>query len=456
MYLIWETIIVCIIWLVSADIQLNVYNNSVLEGEATNIISLNTLSHSIPYKNEPFSAQILGSITWPNSVNKYYIKCEFDKGLLAIVKIDDHLICAPGIYPDKTFEFWNLTWTASAYTTRTSFIRIDMYSNVTNNPSSLAFNIVWSFNNDSSFNTINGTYLTTNISLEQQQRMILQNSLSYNTFSTWFTGNMLTIVRMPDSFGLTFGVCDGNNSTKCVTQQFIEDNNLWVGVHSYDHTYYEYNLTYNGYNIQYQFSSVVQNKTYSNFYAKISLLSTKTPLPYIAFSSRFYWNRYGNINSINNKKGYMNCFMNFKGYGLSQSFDICSNINSTKKDNNNILFRFDTDTGYNAIYFTTDTANIDTDDIDEIITKYKNLEYSTYDKYGIYNDTKRGIQSGLMWNLIYTPEESGPFNPVARAWSDRGTTTDFGMVIFDWDNIFASYQLSLDALNLSITNLIQV
>ncbi len=43
----------------------------------------------------------------------------------AIVKMDDHLICAPNIYPDPIFEYWNLTWTTSAYLTRQSFVRID-------------------------------------------------------------------------------------------------------------------------------------------------------------------------------------------------------------------------------------------------------------------------------------------------------------------------------------------
>ncbi len=34
-------------------------------------------------------------------------------------------------------------------------------------------------------------------------------------------------------------------------------------------------------------------------------------------------------------------------------------------------------------------------------------------------------------NEVYTPEESGPFFPVARAWAHA--SSDFGMVLFDWD-----------------------
>ena len=43
-----------------------------------------------------------------------------------------------------------------------------------------------------------------------------------------------------------------------------------------------------------------------------------------------------------------------------------------------------------------------------------------------------------MWNMHYAPEQSGIFAPVSRSWGRP-------FVIFDWDNIFAAYMLSLDA-----------
>eukprot|EP01084_Bolivina_argentea_P028862 53608_1 len=69
-----------------------------------------------------------------------------------------------------------------------------------------------------------------------------------------------------------------------------------------------------------------------------------------------------------------------------------------------------------------------------------------------------GIQSGLMWNAIYSPEEVGPFYPVSRSFGNTkdSNNVDFGFVLFNWDTIFASYLLSLDSLDLAISNLIQV
>ena len=83
---------------------------------------------------------------------------------------------------------------------------------------------------------------------------------------------------------------------------------------------------------------------------------------------------------------------------------------------NELLFEF-TESQKNTIYFTTDTSIQSVTDIVAMIERNKQNEYSTYDKYGQYAETKRGIQAGLMWNHIYNPEESGPFNPVARTWS---------------------------------------
>eukprot|EP01083_Nonionella_stella_P210138 761057_1 len=442
---------ICIYTVVTlADINLNVYNNTVLYGTPFKVIALDTLSYTFPFDNMPFSAQILGSITWPTDVDKYYIDCVFDTNLRGVVKIDDHLICAPNIYPQTQFEFWNLTWTSTAYQTRKSFIRIDLYSTPPQDSwNDFYFKILWSFNDNSSFELINSAYLSNNISMDQQRRMQLQQKLTHNSFSTWFIANMLSIIRMPDRFGFTFGICDGSNSSDCLLQDIIENDRLWVGAHAYDHSYYEYNITYNQYNIQYQYSSVVENATYSDLYVKIKLLSTTSSAPFIAYSSRLYWGAAGDERDIDTVYGDMHCFMRYNGFGLPQYFDMCSNINYTKTQDDNLLFEFN-----DVIYFTTDSNIAFVSDIDVMIDKYAALEYSRYEPYGNLNDTKKAIQSGLMWNLVYTPEESGPYFPVARAWATA--PNDYDMIIFEWDTIFASYQLSLDAFDLSISNLIQV
>ena len=58
------------------------------------------------------------------------------------------------------------------------------------------------------------------------------------------------------------------------------------------------------------------------------------------------------------------------------------------------------------------------------------------------------------------PAEYGPVLPVSRAWNFVGqpASADWNYVIFDWDNIFASYMTSLDPASKAIaySNFIQV
>lgn len=51
-----------------------------------------------------------------------------------------------------------------------------------------------------------------------------------------------------------------------------------------------------------------------------------------------------------------------------------------------------------------------------------------------------------------------PFLPVSRQWNfvQGGVNLDWAYVIFDWDNIFATYMTSLDAKEIAYSNFIQV
>ena len=64
----------------------------------------------------------------------------------------------------------------------------------------------------------------------------------------------------------------------------------------------------------------------------------------------------------------------------------------------------------------------------------------------------------MMWNWIYEPVEAGPLAPVSRGWdfAKGKVSQEWGYVVFDWDNIFASFLLSLDAKEKAYSNFIQV
>ena len=74
-----------------------------------------------------------------------------------------------------------------------------------------------------------------------------------------------------------------------------------------------------------------------------------------------------------------------------------------------------------------------------------------------WDEVADALQTSLMWSLAYDPREGLVF-PVTRNWrfgpgSVDGDTTEG---LFCWDGSFASYMLSLDALDLAFSNLVQI
>jgi hypothetical protein len=88
---------------------------------------------------------------------------------------------------------------------------------------------------------------------------------------------------------------------------------------------------------------------------------------------------------------------------------------------------------------------------------YRSAEADTLTKYGAWSEAKDAMQTSLMWSFIYDPKE-GLVAPVTRNWAFAAPSVDGDQTegLFCWDGSFASYMLSLDALDLSFSNLIQI
>ena len=59
------------------------------------------------------------------------------------------------------------------------------------------------------------------------------------------------------------------------------------------------------------------------------------------------------------------------------------------------------------------------------------------------------MQSVLQWNVLWSPSEAGPWANVDRGWGQP-------YCLFDWDNLFASYMLSVSSKELGYSNLFQI
>lgn len=95
---------------------------------------------------------------------------------------------------------------------------------------------------------------------------------------------------------------------------------------------------------------------------------------------------------------------------------------------------------------------------------YRLAERATLALYGEeWSEVKDAIQTALMWSFMYDPKE-GLVAPMFqftkgdydKSFSDASIDGDTTIALFCWDGSFASYMLSLDALELSLSNLIQI
>jgi hypothetical protein len=89
---------------------------------------------------------------------------------------------------------------------------------------------------------------------------------------------------------------------------------------------------------------------------------------------------------------------------------------------------------------------------------YRSREAATLAKYGEeWSPVKDAVQSVLMWSFIYDNKEGlvAPEFPDG-AFSSTSVDGDEKNGLFCWDGSFASYMLSLDALDWAFSNLIQI
>ena len=95
-------------------------------------------------------------------------------------------------------------------------------------------------------------------------------------------------------------------------------------------------------------------------------------------------------------------------------------------------------------------ARCDLADVSRSLAAARKKEVASYSRYGEeLSERLEAMQSVLMWNILWSPSEAGPWANVDRGWGQP-------YCLFDWDNLFASYMLSLDSPALSFSNLIQI
>lgn len=86
------------------------------------------------------------------------------------------------------------------------------------------------------------------------------------------------------------------------------------------------------------------------------------------------------------------------------------------------------------------------------IKEHRDEQQKRINSYGDLSESFKAMQTILAWNTTYDAANNRVITPVSRLWSNGWG----GFALFDWDNYFASYMLSLFNKELAYANAIEI
>ena len=387
----------------------------------------------------PFSAELLGTVSLPFGTHKF--DCTFAETSLAWLWIGDHMVCSdgksnpigkPGAYdnplPVRRPE-------GRPMTLRASFMRNATFS------SPISFSM-----------RVNGTTLpassfSADLLPGEIERRELQRGLARG-WAPWIHHNILDIVKVREGIVVTPTICQHSTGT-CIEiavpdgqHQSASNANARVGLHAPDRSYVQFfvgPMAEVAANVSVAYSSGPEGNI-DILVSPVSCSGGNWSDFTVEFRPRFAWFRAGNVRVAKSE-------ISFQPFGFPPvslvttegcSNGVCSLANSVGAS----------------------TTRSAADDIASYLLQKETEERDALkSRYGAQQEVGEGVQASVMWTLISTPAEAGPLMPVSRSWNfvKGASTTDFQYVIFDWDNIFASYIAAYTAgKGIAYSNLIQV
>ena len=471
---------------VSQGLTLSLYNNSAFAGMAISTTVIPSFNFSLR-TDHPGSALVTGTMVVEHGM-QYSFHCDFGSATVSALHIDDHLVCqqganvgttcgAPGspepcMYGDNPLP--TMTRTAlpirldvmfNGTGTDTHVPPINIKITVTASPASCIFNCTAPPQDTARPWLSSAMTLRPDLPPLEVQRRRLQQSLLQG-WGMFYAMSYTDHVLLPHAARLNFAICEVGASGSCVTEARIDwpdktalPVDIRLGMHSYDRSYNQLYIALGKCNI-----SIATSGGGPELLVSIDVVSSPNAEE-ISSCERYAlvptglstWFRANDITADTHS-------IVFDSYGLG-----VTHVHATAPTNQTIPINTNLITGphltYNlhagfAIGFNSGKNPIPLTQIRAKLDSARRTEAATYDKFGQLAETKEAVQSAVMWQLIWNPLEAGPFAPVIRGnpWGlDHDTANDdWAYVIFDWDNHFGSYMLSLDAKELGYSALIQV
>lgn len=276
--------------------------------------------------------------------------------------------------------------------------------------------------------------------------------------------NMLGVVKLPESCDITTALCRLSTGD-CLTSTHIEDvhASIRVGMFATDLSYWQFYLGYNGINVSMSYSG---GDSLSLLAEPLNCGGVIDCSDYVlVLLPSFKWERVGNVSVAGDNSSVTLQPLGQQAVTLQMTRPGSDVVLPAKVPTDSPLIVLPLDQGAVGLQ---DAAGAPptASSIRNVIEAARAKEvariavFTNDEEGGDRYTTKEGLQAATMWNYIYTPAEYGPILPVSRSWDfvTHPMNDDWAYVIFDWDNIFASYMSSMDPTgkDIAYSNFIQV
>jgi len=320
---------------------------------------------------------------------------------------------------------------------------------------SLALKSISEVTVDININSNSGHSYTPVLPPLEQKRRDLQSKLLQG-WGLFYDMSYTDQVLLPHGARIRLAVCevDKDSGGKCLQEARIDwpetgnntlapNSTIRPGVHTYDRSYAHLYLDVLGCNI----SIASGGGTELNVLAKVVNVNATAckglALVPLALTT---WHR-SNQALVESLRSFR-----FKSQGFDDTF-----VHTSRGSQNDLLLpltvsqphlKFQLKEGF-SLSLNSGPAPKPLAEVEALLNKAKMAEEERISVYGDLKETKSAVQSAVMWQVISNPLEQGPLAPVIRGnpWGldARLVNDDWGYVIFDWDNHFGAYMLSLDA-----------
>lgn len=427
-----------------ASLTLNIYGNTALSGSPTSSRTIEALNFSNSGAS-PFSAEILGTMTVAEG--EYGFECDFGHATIAFLLVDDHLVCQTGAYsvaPAVTGVDNPLRKLTKAGLP----VRLEVYYSA-RGYSGAAVDVRVTVVTKSQAPVFSPT-----LSSVETQRRDLQHSL-LKGWGTWNHDTLCDQALIPSGIAITAALCsvsDGGVVSGCTTDA-RPDRFARAGLLAIDRSYGQFYNNNGTLNVSYTFAGGGDD---------LRMTFTRQPGAVGSFAvvvfGKTLWGRAADVTAATGS-------LSFAPFGMEPISIYAATDSGLGETGARWRLGFADDRPHFILPLVEGSPvglssgkPQSVSSIAALLDENREKELKSYEKYGDFAQVKAAAQAGVMWNVVYVPTEAGPVAPVSRGWdfTKGAVSPEWGYVLFDWDNIFASYILSLDAKDLAYSNFIQV